>query len=177
MQKVSEIHETDVNPPPGGNVARGTDHPAVLTMGTGAVVGVVEARMVEAVVEVGATGVVPRVIGSCNPTCRVTAADALQAVAASTRVAVAVQATIRLKPTLSPLTGRQRPRARAPGDRTKATDPIPQNQVATGKATEPVQLRRAKAGTPCRCAVWDGNRLSWPACACRCGPIRRSGQR
>ena len=113
MQKVSEIHDTEVIPPPGGKVARGTDHPGVWTMGTGAVLEVVEGRVavvtaVTAVtaVEVGAAGVVPRLIGSCNPTCRVAAADALQAVADSTRVAVAIQATIRLRPTLSPsLTG------------------------------------------------------------------------
>jgi hypothetical protein len=104
MQKVSEIHDTEVNPPPGGKVARGTDHPGASTMGTGAVVEVVEGGMV--VVVVVATGVVPRMMGSCNPTCRVAAPDVLQAVATSTRVAVAIQATIRLRPTLSPsLTG------------------------------------------------------------------------
>jgi hypothetical protein len=108
MQKVSEIHDTEVNPPPGGKVARGTDHPGASTMGTGAVVEVVEGGMVVVVVVVVvvATGVVPRMMGSCNPTCRVAAPDALQAVATSTRVAVAIQATIRLRPTLSPsLTG------------------------------------------------------------------------
>jgi hypothetical protein len=112
MQKVSEIHDTEVNPPPGGKVARGTDHPGASTMGTGAVVEVVkvvevvEGGMVVVVVVVVATGGVPRIIGSCNPTCRVAAPDALQAVATNTRVAAAIQATIRLRPTLSPsLTG------------------------------------------------------------------------
>jgi hypothetical protein len=99
MQKVSEMHDTEVNPPPGGRVARGTDQPGAGTMVVGTdVVGavVVGGRVVVVVVVVV---VESRSIGSCRPTGRVNAAGELvvpQAVATRIRAPVATHATIRL---------------------------------------------------------------------------------
>jgi hypothetical protein len=98
MQKVSEMHDTEVNPPPGGSVASGTLQPGAGTMVVGTVVGgaVVGGGRVVVVVEAGAA---PRVIGSCRPTGRVNAAGELevpQAAAVRTRAPVATNATIRL---------------------------------------------------------------------------------
>jgi hypothetical protein len=99
MQKVSEMHDTEVNPPPGGRVARGTDQPGAGTMVVGtAVVGgvvVVGGRVIVVVV----AGAESRLIGSWSPTDRVNATgepEVPQADTARTRPPVATNATIRL---------------------------------------------------------------------------------
>ena len=62
-QKVSEMHETEVKPPPGGRVVRGMLHPGMRGAGTGTVVGTAEG--VGVVVDVaGTTLVVGRGAGS-----------------------------------------------------------------------------------------------------------------
>jgi hypothetical protein len=100
MQKVSEMHDTEVNPPPGGRVARGTDQPGAGTMAVGtAVVGGVVVGGGRGVVVVVPAGAVSRVMGSWSPIDRVNAAgepEVPQADAAATRAPVAINATIRL---------------------------------------------------------------------------------
>jgi hypothetical protein len=106
MQKVSEMQDTEVNPPPGGRVASGTDQPGAGVMDTGAVTGGTVVAGGKVVVDVVAvTGVVSRAMGSCNPTGRLAATGELaepQAAAASTRVPVVTNATIRLWRNLPP---------------------------------------------------------------------------
>ncbi len=55
MQKVSDRHESEVNPPPGGRVVSGVVHPGACTTGAGTVVGTADGR---AVVVAGAVVVV-----------------------------------------------------------------------------------------------------------------------
>ena len=103
------MQDTEVNPPPGGRVASGTDQPGAGVMDAGAVVGgtvVAGGKVVVVVgVEVAGAGVVSRAMGSCNPTGRLAATGELavpQAAATSTRDPVATNATIRLWRNLPP---------------------------------------------------------------------------
>jgi hypothetical protein len=106
MQKVSEMHDTEVNPPPGDSVASGTDQPGAAAMATGtdAVGGTVVAGGKEVVVVV-VGGDASGLMGSWSPTDRLAATGVVevpQAAAATMRAPVATNATIRLWRNLPP---------------------------------------------------------------------------